>query len=629
MPADDAPASGNGSVSTLYVGDLSPDVMEQDLHEVFSTFGPLALIHVCRDAATRRSLCYAYVNFHSKDDAQQAMEKLNYTDIRGRCCRIMWHNKQMRSKAHGAPEANIFVKNLDSSVDSRALYETFNIFGNILSCKVSTDARGNSRGYGFVQYESEDAAKQAIEKANGMTIGNRPVFVGPFKKREDVTPGEEAKDCSVFVRNIPAGWDDAKVNELFSPFGELESTLIVDGAGGRSERRHGFVNFKDPEAAAKAIENLHGKDIRTEEEKEAADKKAAEEAAEKADKAEQADKEEDAATEEKKPADSKDEDVADEKKSKPLPNYCLFVSRCKSKSERDAETKKREEIKLGRFEGSIKLYIQNLPMDTNDEKLKMMFDPFGKVTDVKAVMNKDTNQCAGYGFIRYATMEEASAAISEMHLKELTPNSDKPPLQVKLRSGKGEKGKEKGSFKGGYMKGEGGFMKGAGKGAGSKGKGGGPVSMVPQMAMPMMFPQGGMPAGAARPPFPGMPFGMPPMAMMRPGMPGMPGMPPMPMMQGMRPGMPMPGMPGMPMPRPQGVNPAATGAANVSPNKKQALGERLYPLVQKYQPSAAGKITGMLLEMEEKELLKLLENEPLLSHKVSEAMGVLQKQQKV
>ncbi|CAE8668839.1 unnamed protein product, partial [Polarella glacialis] len=202
--------------------------------------------------------------------AQQAMDKLNYTEIKGRACRIMWNNKQ-RARVKGAPEANVFVKNLDASIDSRSLYDTFSIFGNILSAKVSTDAQGNSRGYGFVQYESVDAATQAIERVNGMLIGGRTVFVGPFLKREmnqEEVEGE-GNPCSLYVKNIPGDWDDAKVNELFAPFGELESSLIVNG--GRSERRYGFVNFKDPECATKAVEALHGKDLRTEEEKKEAE----------------------------------------------------------------------------------------------------------------------------------------------------------------------------------------------------------------------------------------------------------------------------------------------------------------------------------------------------------------------
>eukprot|EP00931_Biecheleriopsis_adriatica_P101034 TRINITY_DN7625_c0_g1_i2.p1 TRINITY_DN7625_c0_g1~~TRINITY_DN7625_c0_g1_i2.p1 ORF type:complete len:580 (-),score=163.38 TRINITY_DN7625_c0_g1_i2:106-1845(-) len=574
-------ASGDGGqLATLYVGDLNADVSEADLHSVFSPHGPVALIHVCRDAASRKSLGYAYVNYYSKSDAQGAMDKLNYTDIKGRCCRIMWHSKQ-RQKAQGDPEANVFVKNLDSTVDSKALYDTFSLFGNILSCKVSTDSIGRSRGYGFVQYESTDAAKQAIERVNGMLIGERKVFVGPCLKRGE-SAASGGSDCSLYVKNIPADWDDEKVTSLFSTYGELESTLIVDGA--KTERRYGFVNFKDADSAAKAVAELHGKDLRSEEEKQAG-----------------GDQEE----KEMKAGEEGDADKQDK-----IPAHCLFVGKAKSKSEREAEVKAKMQSRQERFEG-IKLYVRNLPADTTDEILKKAFDEFGKVTDVKAVIDRESNECKGYGFVRYATMDEANAAIAGLHLKEAFP--EHPPIQVSLRASKGEKG-EKGE------KGQKGKGSGKGKGGlgGFKGKGMGPPGhqgMMPPMfpgGMPPMFPgtapgAGGRPPAAMPPP-----FGMPPMAMMRPGMPfpGMPGMMGMPP----RPGMPMPGFPGFP-----GV--AMPGPPQVS--TKQAIGERLYPKVHKLQPQQAGKLTGMILEMSEKDLQRLLDDDSLLEKKVTEAMEVL------
>ena len=54
------------------------------LFDLFNTVGPVASIRVCRDAMLKRSLGYAYVNFHNQADAERALDTMNYTMIKGR-----------------------------------------------------------------------------------------------------------------------------------------------------------------------------------------------------------------------------------------------------------------------------------------------------------------------------------------------------------------------------------------------------------------------------------------------------------------------------------------------------------------------------------------------------------------
>ncbi len=87
-----APIAAAGPIqsSSLWVGELTPEVTEAELFDLFNNVGPVASVRVCRDAVTRRSLGYAYVNFQSAADAERALDTMNYEPIHNKSCRIMW-----------------------------------------------------------------------------------------------------------------------------------------------------------------------------------------------------------------------------------------------------------------------------------------------------------------------------------------------------------------------------------------------------------------------------------------------------------------------------------------------------------------------------------------------------------
>merc|ERR1719347_845448 len=68
---------------------------------------------------------------------------------------------------------------------------------------------------------------------------------------------------------------------------------------------------------------------------------------------------------------------------------------------------------------------------------------------------------------------------------------------------------------------------------------------------------------------------------------------------------------------------------NATPSeKKRMIGERLFSKIQAVEPRLAGKITGMLLEMDNTELLGLLSDQRALMNKINEALAVLKDHQK-
>ncbi|KAG7314009.1 hypothetical protein KOW79_022505 [Hemibagrus wyckioides] len=164
-------------MTALYVCDLDPKVTESMIVEKFSSAGHVHSVRLCRDRKTGSSLGYAFVNFKHRADAERAVKMLNSQPLMKRPMRVMW---SVRNSCVG----KLIVKNLDWSIDDTALFDAFSVFGKILSCKVATNEKG-SKGFGFVQFETEEAANRAMKKLNGKLLHKRKVFIELFKPREE------------------------------------------------------------------------------------------------------------------------------------------------------------------------------------------------------------------------------------------------------------------------------------------------------------------------------------------------------------------------------------------------------------------------------------------------------------
>lgn len=640
--ANQAGANASAQYASLYVGDLPQEVTEDVLYQVFNTVGPVASIRVCRDSVTRKSLGYAYVNFHSVQDAERALDTLNFSNIKGHPCRIMWSHRDPTVRRSNA--SNVFVKNLDKNIDNKALHDTFCLFGNILSCKVAQDPEGKSRGFGFVHFETEEAAKTAIEKLNGMKIGEKTVFVGAFLKNSDRDNGTPKAFSNVYMKHLPDSWDEDLIKATLEEFGPVDSFVVkIDPKG----RRFAFANFEDFDQAKAAVDALHGKDLRTDAEKAAFSNISEEEKA--------------------KLEEEKEEDIY---------TYQLYCSRAQNKSERQAELKAKFATSTSassstaslRVPGSNNLYIKNISEIVDDEELKRMFEVFGEISSAK-VMRDEKGESRCFGFVCYANPEDATRAVTEMHLKLVNGK----PLYVGIHEKKEQRLERlQARYKMPQPAPMGGFAgqprfptPGGFPGAMNRP---GMVGGMPMRPTGVMQPgaMGGFPGARAPMPYMVNPQMRQMIQQQQPGSAQMmapkPGMP-RPMMQPgamMQPRQPMPSMGvARPMPGqyqftnqarnlagPPGMVPGMMGAPQLVPDlsafdpngpltaaalaaappavQKQMLGEKLFPAIAKLQPELAGKITGMMLEMDNSELLILLESEQQLRYKVDEALRVLQ-----
>ena len=79
----------------------------------------------------------------------------------------------------------LFVGSLPWAVNDEALQEAFTAYGNVVSAKVVTDRQtGRSRGFGFVEMESDSEANAAIEALNGSDLNGRNIVVNEAKPKD-------------------------------------------------------------------------------------------------------------------------------------------------------------------------------------------------------------------------------------------------------------------------------------------------------------------------------------------------------------------------------------------------------------------------------------------------------------
>ena len=131
------------------------------------------------------------------------------------------------------PSGNVYLQDmavldLAWSTTSAELEQYFNDrCGDVVFCEVKTDREtGKSRGFGFIRFSSEDAARRAADGEH--VIGGRVVEVKPKK----VTP------MKLFVGRLPDGTTRDALHDYFSKFGELSDTYVPSPFKG-----FGFVTF--------------------------------------------------------------------------------------------------------------------------------------------------------------------------------------------------------------------------------------------------------------------------------------------------------------------------------------------------------------------------------------------------
>jgi len=365
--------------------------------------------------------------------------------------------------------------------------------------------------------------------------------------------------------------------------------------------------------------------------------------------------------------------------AKNLTEKTVYVGRAQKKNERQQELRRKfEQLKmerLNRYQG-VNLYVKNLDDSIDDEKIRKEFQPYGTITSAKVMI--EDGRSKGFGFVCFSSPEEATKAVTEMNGRIVGSK----PLYVALAQRKEDR---KAHLTSQYMQrmvnmssirmpqmgqvyNPGNYfmptipqpqrfyapaqmgLRPSPRWPTAQARPSGVPTAGFAMQAPFRTPRGAVPGAAgqqpmramSRMPGPGqqnvVPGGQPRAISNGPQISATAGGQPRGTAQAGPPAYKYPSQamrtPAQPGQQPsavliQGQEPlSASALAAAHPNdQKQMLGERLFPLIHEKYPTVAGKITGMLLEMDNAEILHLLEDRDLLNSRVEEAVAVLQMHQ--
>ncbi|CAB1322168.1 unnamed protein product [Coregonus sp. 'balchen'] len=245
---------------TLYVGNLSRDVTEPLILQVFTQIGPCKSCKMIFDVSipgswTQERFCMML----SIDSSLLSME-----------VKVNWATTPSSQKKDTSNHFHVFVGDLSPEITTDDVKAAFGPFGRISDARVVKDiATGKSKGYGFVSFFNKWDAENAIQQMGGQWLGGRQIRTNwatrkpPAPKTtyetntkhlafDEVVNQSSPSNCTVYCGGVSTGLTEQLMRQTFSPFGQIMEIRVFPDKG------YSFVRFNSHEGAAHAIVSVNG-----------------------------------------------------------------------------------------------------------------------------------------------------------------------------------------------------------------------------------------------------------------------------------------------------------------------------------------------------------------------------------
>ncbi|XP_048863313.1 nucleolysin TIAR isoform X1 [Brienomyrus brachyistius] len=256
---------------TLYVGNLSRDVTEVLILQLFTQIGPCKSCKMITEHTSNDPYCF--VEFYEHRDAAAALAAMNGRKILGKEVKVNWATTPSSQKKDTSNHFHVFVGDLSPEITTEDIKAAFAPFGKISDARVVKDmTTGKSKGYGFVSFYNKLDAENAIVHMGGQWLGGRQIRTNwatrkpPAPKNvqesnskqlrfEDVVNQSSPQNCTVYCGGIQSGLSEQLMRQTFSPFGQIMEIRVFP------EKGYSFIRFSTHDSAAHAIVSVNGTTI--------------------------------------------------------------------------------------------------------------------------------------------------------------------------------------------------------------------------------------------------------------------------------------------------------------------------------------------------------------------------------
>ncbi|CAI9716579.1 squamous cell carcinoma antigen recognized by T-cells 3-like isoform X1 [Octopus vulgaris] len=202
---------------TVFVSNISYDLDEDNLEEIFSKCGEIVQIRLVQNYKGK-SKGYAYVEFKSTNSLEKAL-KMDREMIEGRPIFVSKCEDRSVTKTHqfkfstNLEKNKLFIKGLPFSCTKDDLEKIFKEHGTVKDVRLVTYRNGAPKGLAYVEYEDPSDATKAILKTDGLTIGEHTISVSISNPPSRKSPmnRRSSSSTSTFTPTLGGGKKESEV----------------------------------------------------------------------------------------------------------------------------------------------------------------------------------------------------------------------------------------------------------------------------------------------------------------------------------------------------------------------------------------------------------------------------------